>query len=681
MPAAHRPDEPQQTILDAYRSGSLSIIAVPGAGKTTLLINLTCKLIQEGNAPEGILLVTFTEKAAAELSLRLEETLLHRNIITPTKEHPTVLTLHSLGAQILSDRTNPLDLGLSYQPRMWDEALQLHHVIDLCRTLSGTFRGIGLPDMPPEVDPGAWKNVAWAVISAIAHARELGLSPTDTAALAKRTSDQQDRNLLTDLALLYESYEDRKKKACAIDYTDQVLLALHLLDDPGVSRRWQKCFNYVIEDDSQDSSFAQYKLINKLSELVGNLILVGDPLQSIYAWRDAFTEGIHIHHQRADQHHFLTRNYRSSHRVVDFANYWKKHWQDDKVTIEPRRDAQPGVLERTFFPSQNVEAEAIAHCIHQILLNDPTTTIAVLGRSRTQLDVIATVLARSQIYFRNPDTGSFYQSERIRHWYDILALMDALLHKPFTELDAEQAVRHLQQLVSRQQDQVQLITTTFQPLRTCRTPGAFLDELARLASEGAPFSGVVLDIYAKVQRGLHQLLGTHGTLSERLLHILSAFVSIDDLQGRNYLTKLISSGQRLADENESLTLTEWLEWLLIQINFSRVAAPEPLDVAQPGVVVLSTIHGAKGLEWDNVFVPGLRGPETPWRSLSTDLQVAIDYTFDWGEKSNAWSRQYNTSAAESCRLAYVAFTRARNSLYLSTYRRSKFWDVIQNWKE
>lgn len=282
MAAANKPDPAQQKILSAYDKGKLSIIAVPGAGKSTMLINLACRLIQDGCPPERILMVTFTEKAAAELAQRLEDTVFDRRIVGHNDGRPTVITLHSLGAKIITDSVNPLDLGLPFQPVLWDDAVQISHLAAICHARRGKLISIELPDENPTADPVAWQRLAGQLSGAIGHCRELGLDPRSVRKLADECDDHRDRRLLQELAHVFNLYEKLERERGAIDYSDQMLFALQLLRDvPEISHRWQDSFDYVIEDESQDSSLAQFELINKMATRCGNLIRVGDPLQSI----------------------------------------------------------------------------------------------------------------------------------------------------------------------------------------------------------------------------------------------------------------------------------------------------------------------------------------------------------------------------------------------------------------
>lgn len=682
MPAALPPDDSQQRILDAYDEGTLSIVAVPGSGKTTMLINLACDLIRSGRPAEKILLVTFTEKAAAQLARRLEDTLIERGLVSSIEKRPTVSTLHSLGGQILTDRVNPLYMGLPFDPMLWDEPLQINSIIGICIDLVDRLEQIELPEDLPDLNPQEWQRLAQDLLAAIAHSRELHLSPKAVRKLARRTEGRaRDHRLLHEFALIFCEYEAQKRAYGAIDFNDQMLLPLQLLESDSIAERWQTSFDFVVEDESQDSSRAQYEFVNKIAERSGNLVRVGDPLQSIYAWRDAYVDGIHRHHEQSDHRHVLQLNYRSATQIIDFANHWKRRWASDSLVIKPRTQAPAGKVVRRRFTNEQAEADWIARTIHRVLSDAPRTSVAVLARSRSKLGPIARALRSHQIFHHTPQMGGFFQSARIQHWYAFFGLVDTLLTTPFGPAMAETAVRHLQQLLEMRLGSEGGKRPNLGVLSRYTTPSDFMDAVARLCESCPPDVGTaVAQIKADVVEVVRHMLAGDGTMTQRILAAIVSLQEPEDVEQRNFLTKLAALTRDLEEASGELTLSDWLQWLLTQVNFSRETPPQPLDVEQPGVVVLSTIHGAKGLEWDAVFYPGVWGPETVWDRLGTRLRICIDYTSQVLEPSDVWRRENEITTAESCRLAYVAITRARNQLYLSAVKNSQFWEAVERWE-
>jgi superfamily I DNA/RNA helicase len=164
---------------------------------------------------------------------------------------------------------------------------------------------------------------------------------------------------------------------------------------------------------------------------------------------------------------------------------------------------------------------------------------------------------------------------------------------------------------------------------------------------------------------LVDMLAVPSSLTQRVGRIFNLREPAPSREQRDWRTKLLAQLQDLERSTPRLSLAEWLSWLLAEVAYSREAAPSPYDPAQPGVVNISTIHSAKGLEWDVVFVPGLWGPRGIWASPATQLSVSVNSVLGRVSYADNYRQADAVARAESCRLAYVAFTRARRELHIS----------------
>ncbi len=274
--------------------GPVLVVAGPGSGKTRVLTHRIAYLIEErAIPPDHILAVTFTNKAAREMRERIERILGGRRA-----DGLVMGTFHSFGVRLLRQNPGVVADRLGILPNflIYDDADQL----ELAKR---SVQAVGLD--PKQVAPRR-------MLSRISAAKSLLLSPDEFAEQVESYDDEV-------VARVYKEYQRSLRKANAVDFDDLLGLPIRLFDEaPGLLERYQDRFRYILVDEYQDTNRVQYVLVSALAAMHRNLFVVGDPDQSIYAWRQADIRNIldfEKDYPDAKRIH-LELNYRSTRRIV-----------------------------------------------------------------------------------------------------------------------------------------------------------------------------------------------------------------------------------------------------------------------------------------------------------------------------------------------------------------------------
>lgn len=615
--------------------GPVLVVAGPGSGKTRVLTHRIAYLIQEKNVyPSEILAVTFTNKAAREMRERIDK------LIGEELTDGLVMgTFHSLGVRIL--RQNPVavmeHLDLQRNFVIYDTGDQM----ELART---AVKNAGLD--PKQVTPRR-------MLSRISATKSVLMTPDELANEAATYDDEI-------VVRVYKEYEKLLRGANAVDFDDLLGLPIRLFDQtPEILERYQQRFRYIMVDEYQDTNRVQYVLVSALSDHFRNLFVVGDPDQSIYAWRQADIRNIldfEKDYPDATQIH-LEVNYRSTQRIVQAADRVIRDNEqriDRKITTINEEGEKIQVRE---LADQNHEAQFIVSEIRRLTArqNVKPEEIAVMYRTTAQSRVLEEAFRTSEFRYRIVGGVRFYERKEVR---DVLAVL-RLLYNPSDNIALQRVIDNLpigRGFGPRAMESVTNWATLNQrPL---------LDAFVTLVPSVAVHGDVPVPDLSGAGKAAAQRIGTSfSILQERLkTHSLAElFDSIievtefrksfdegteEELQRWANVQELRNDLERYDSMDSADALTTYLEQVALISDADTMA-----DDAT-GDVTLITLHSAKGLEFPVVFIAGAEEGLLP-------ISRAVE-----GEAFDPAPME------EERRLFYVGVTRAQRLLYI-TYAGSR----------
>jgi DNA helicase-2/ATP-dependent DNA helicase PcrA len=621
---------PQQHAAVTAPPGPALVIAGAGSGKTRALIYRVAFLLEQGVPPECILLLTFTNKAAKEMMRRVTD------LLGGELSSLWGGTFHSIAARVLR-RHAPL---LGYRPDF--------SILD--REDSKEMIHACMVEMNIDVKASHFpKADVLADIFSLAVNKEKPL-----AGVIGEKFDYFSA-LAAQIAAVQEKYAARKKAANAMDFDDLLALWLKLLRDHDETREeYQRRFQFILVDEYQDTNKIQGELIDLLAARHQNVMVVGDDSQSIYSWRGAHFLNIlkfPERHPKAAVYRIET-NYRSTPEILRVANAAiaaNLNQFDKELTAARPSGGKPAVVkcadgrEQSAFVTQRI-----------LQLRDEgrsLKSIAVLYRSHFHALELQLSLTRQHIPFSITSGIRFFEQAHIK---DVAAYLKFILN-PRDELALKRIARLLPGVGAKGADKLwNAFQSAWNPAPEPAPPAArpvLATALQKIASVASKKTAVA---WAQLTATIAQLEApdVRGSPSRMIRIVMEAgYDEYLEAQYTNYRDRREDIGQLAAFAVEFPTMEEFLTQLALQSEIEAEASA--LAAKNDDQVRLSTIHQAKGLEFDVVFIIMLcEGLFPSARSSKT-----ID-----GEE-------------EERRLFYVALTRARDELYL-TYpsRRSASWD-------
>ncbi len=595
-----------------HTEGPVLIVAGAGSGKTRALTHRIAYLVRERDvAPGQILAITFTNKAAREMRERVEGL-----VGTGAAGGMWILTFHSMCARLL--RREHAHLGVPSSFTIYDDG-------DTERLVAAIVRDL-------DIDPKRFPPKQLA--SAIGHAKDRVLGPDEFAGMASNFYEEI-------VAKVYQAYETRKHAAGALDFDDLITETVRLFrEQPEVLRYYQERFRYLLVDEYQDTSRAQYELVNALASRYRNVCVVGDADQGVYSWRGATIQNmLDFERDYPDAQVFLmAQNYRSTGNILAAANSVIEH-NTQRKPKELWTDAAPGELVTTFRGNdEHEEALFVASEIERLRDEEGfrNRDVAVFYRTNAMSRVIEDTFVRVGTSYRVFGGVRFYQRREIK---DVLGYLRLLLN-PQDVVSFRRVVNMPKRGIG---DATVAAIESFAAtegidvVEACRRvdENTLLNTRARGAVAG--FNQVMVALQAHLDEGAGpaRMIELAAQESGYLLE-LETERSIE-AQGRiENLQELAGVAMETAARDPDATLDQFLELV------SLVGEQDEYE-EEDSSVTLMTLHIAKGLEFPVVFIVGMEDGIFPHFRSMTDTN----------------------ELEEERRLAYVGITRAQQRLYLT----------------
>ena len=604
----------KQAIL--HTEGPLLILAGAGSGKTRVLTHRTAYLIDEMRVnPYHILAITFTNKAAGEMRERIDD------IVGFGSESIWVSTFHSTCVRILRRYIDRLGYDTNFT--IYDADDQKSLMKDICKRL--------------EIDTKQFKEKMF--LSVISSAKDELIDPIEfeNRAAGDFTKRKQ--------AMVYKEYQQALKANNALDFDDLIFKTVELFKlDKEVLSSYQERFKYIMVDEYQDTNTAQFELIRLLASKYKNLCVVGDDDQSIYKFR-----GANIYNILNFEKHFpdakvikLEQNYRSTQNILDAANsviannvgrkdkkLWTENGEGEKITFEQ-------------LDSGYEEADYVARDISRKIRQGEARykDCAVLYRTNAQSRLFEEKFITSNIPYKIVGGVNFYARKEIKDLLAYLKTIDngrddlavkRIINVPKRGIGATSINRVSNYAMDNDIDFYSALR------RATDIPG-----VGRAESKIRPFVLFIQGLKAKseilsVSQLLEEIIEQTGYVDELRAE------GTDEAEARiENINELISKTVAYEESTDEPSLSGFLE------EVALVADIDDVD-SESDYVVLMTLHSAKGLEFDNVYLAGMEDGLFPsYMSITSDNAAA--------------------EIEEERRLAYVGITRAKKNLTITSAR-------------
>ncbi len=568
---------PAQETAVKHAQGPAMVLAGAGSGKTRVLTTRVAWLMHKHKvAPERILLVTFTNKAAGEMNERVEK--------LTGYSLPFSGTFHRICARIL--RRDGHHIGLTNSFVIYDSDDQQQLIKSILKQLGYDHK---------EYKPGA-------ILGMISNAKNEMLSVEQYQQLVHGKYQEA-------AARVYKVYQFELKKNNAVDFDDMLLKTLELFHShPDVLAKYQRQFEFVLVDEYQDTNKAQYLLTKLLAAPQHNLFVVGDAAQAIYSWRGADYRNLsqlQIDYPDLVEYR-LEQNYRSTQTILDAASNVIQNNTTHPVLrlwTENTRSAQP--IQVFGVKDNQAEARKVAREIRNRFRFDQYNDVAILYRTNAQSRSFEEAFLRESIPYKIVGGVKFYARKEIK---DLLSYLRLVLN-PNDSVSLERVSK----VGKRRYEQFDRWRASLLQLAVTLTPLEMLDQIIEATKYKDFFDANDPDDISRLEN------------IEELRSVASAFADLDQLlENVALVDNSATSARDTADMTYSSQKTE--------------------------MVTLMSLHSAKGLEYETVFLVGMEEGLFPHsRSLMDPDQME-----------------------EERRLCYVGITRAKQHLYL-TYARERFF--------
>ena len=607
----------------------MAISAVPGAGKTTILLALIIKLMQSGKNPSNIFVLTYMDSAARNFRERI------KNMCPESTLLPNISTIHGLALKILKENSNFERLNLTDDFEICDDTQRMK----IIRSVGGKLTKTELEDF----------DRATSVF-------KLQEGNIDTPSTDKKIEKFKN---------FYKGYQNQLKEANMIDYDDILILSVKLLENnPDILEYYQDICEYIIEDEAQDSSGVQQRLIGLLSGKHKNLIRCGDINQAITTtFSNADVEGFRRFIQKSDKTVEMNHSQRCTQSVMNLANklvdwgssflpnaFFKIHMEG----VEGKNPISEHAINSYVFENQFAERNYILKEIKNILTRNKDATIGILLRNNYQV-------ASWTSFINDAGLKTITRSESLsqKGVFNTIFYILQFIQKPFDN---------------------EILASTYEKLSEF---GFYKQRLqAEIRNSQTPFiqkNGDDIENCSLAQFlwDMQYWLNSSTLPLEELVIRIGLFYYTSDIEKSNvYLIAiLVKRLNSSSDFNLTLERLQELAKRPTLSGFKFFSEEEDKDAAK-GKVQIMTLHKSKGDEFDYVFLPELSEKslsidvnKAKLKSSSTFMEEVKSFNPKYKPKSELKLKEFNSE--ETLRLLYVAITRAQKKLYITTSSKTK----------
>lgn len=624
------PRDDQKPVLD-YKKGSMAISAVPGAGKTTILLALIIKLIERGVIPTNIFVLTYMDSAARNFRERI------KNMCPNTTLLPNISTIHGLALKIIKENSNFERLNLSADFDICDDTQRMR----IIKGITGKFTKTEADEFD----------------------RAISVLKLQEGDISKPSSDKKIEKFKT----FFKEYQAQLREANLIDYDDILIMSVKLLENnPDILEYYQNICEYIIEDEAQDSSGVQQRLIGLLSGKHKNLIRCGDINQAITTtFSNADVEGFRRFIAEADTTVEMNHSQRCTQDVMTLANNLvnfgneilpKAFFTSYMQGVTGKNPVSENAIFSRVFENAFAERNFVLKEIKNILTRNKNATIGILLRNNYQV-------ASWAGFINDAGLKSITRSESLgqKGVFNTIFSILKFIQNPF---DNEVLVSTYETLADlgfyKQRLQLEI--------RASEKP--FIEK------DGDDIESAAL---AQFLWDMQYWLNSSTLPLEELVIRIGLFYYTSDIEKSNVYLIAILVKRLNASGKFDLTLQR-LEELAKKPTLSgfKFFSEEEDKDAMRGKVQIMTLHKSKGDEFEYVFLP-----EMAEKNLSIDVSKAkIKASTIFMEEVRAFNPSYKSkselelrefNSEESLRLLYVAITRAQLKLYITTSAKAKGW--------
>lgn len=624
------PRDDQKPVLE-YKKGSMAISAVPGAGKTTILLALIIKLINRGVVPTNIFVLTYMDSAARNFRERI------KNMCPNSNTLPNISTIHGLALKILKENSNYERLNLSSDFDICDDTQRMR----IIKGIVGKFTKTEMEEFD----------------------RAISVLKLQEGNIDTPSSDKKIEKFKT----FFKEYQAQLREGNLIDYDDILIMSVKLLEqNPDILEYYQNICEYIIEDEAQDSSGVQQKLIGLLSGKHKNLIRCGDINQAITTtFSNADVEGFRAFIKNADTTVEMNHSQRCTQDVMTLANNLvdfgngilpKAFFTSYMQGVKGKNPESENAIYSKIFENSFAERNFVLKEIKNILTRNKDATIGILLRNNFQVanwthfinDAGLKTITRSESLGQKGVFNTIYSILKfIQNPFD-----NEVLVSTYGTLSDLGFYRQRLQLEIRNSE-TPFIEKDGDDIESTSLSQFLWDMQYWLNSSTLPLEELVIRI------GLFYYTSD---IEKSNVYLIATLVKRLNASGKFDLTL-----QRLEELSKKPSLS----------GFKFFSEEEDKDAAK-GKVQIMTLHKSKGDEFEYVFLP-----EMAEKNLSIDVNQAKlkasslfmedvkSFNPSYKRKSELELKEFNSE--ESLRLLYVAVTRAQKKLFITTYTKGKGW--------